>query len=462
MSPAGPAAPDEAERLFREGVALQREDKVAEALRRYQEVLARKPRHAAALSNVGGILFKKRQWREAEQYLRAARAADPRSAMARNVLARLLWWDGRLDEAEALAREASELEPRRADLIVTHANVLTFIGRLDEAERRLEEALRLDPARAAGRSNLGGIQLLRGNWREGWPNFATRLTDRGVDAKFRGLPDRAHLWRGEPLHGRPLLAWSELGFGDTLQFVRYTRPLLDQGVAVTAAVQRALAGLLGECLAWKVPLLERESLEPSRWKEHVPLMGLPAILDPELDRYRWDEPYLRVVPDAPRSRWGLPEGRKLVGIVWASSPGHPQVFKHKSVPATRLVQTLLAIPEATLVGLQVGAGAEELEPLLGPRVLRPAMEGGSFLDYAKLVARLDAVVSVDTALAHLAGAMGMPAWTLLAFSPDWRWGLGKPTTPWYPRMRLVRQPRAGDWDAALQALRDEVSAFLRR
>jgi hypothetical protein len=281
-----------------------------------------------------------------------------------------------------------------------------------------------------------------------------------MQAKWRGLPHRSSLWKGESVGSGRLLVWSELGLGDTLQFARYTLPLIEEGIDVTLAVQEPLVELMATGLACKIKVIDRESVTPQGWSKHVSLMSLPGIMDPGFDRFAWREPYLRVKASHRRAHWALPDDRKLVGIVWASGTVHSQLYHLKSIAAERLVNALLAVPDITLVALQSGEDAAQIAPLLQPRVVVPGLETNSFMETAELLAHLDAVVTVDTAMAHLAGALGRRVWTLLMHVPDWRWGLEDTDTCWYPTMRLARQRADGEWRGALDFLTGDLSEAL--
>jgi hypothetical protein len=446
--------------LFRQAEQLRVKGRSREAGRLYAEIINRRPDIAVAHMRLGVLLVNSRRYEKAIQRLRHALAIRPDVDTYYN-LGVALQHLRKAHEAENCYRSALAIDPYHAPSLNNLGILCERAGGFEEAERCFREALRNDPHHSGRRHNLGQLQLRQGNWSEGWRNFEYRLFGRGMQAKWRGLPDRSLLWQGETIGGGgKLLVWCELGLGDTLQFVRYTRPLVEQGIDVTLAVQEPLVELIATGLSWKVKVIDRKSVTPQGWSRHVSLMSLPGILDPRLDRSASREPYLRAPSSHQRAYWGLPPDRKLVGIVWASGTSHPQLYHHKSIAVQRLVNALLEVPDITLVGLQFGDDAPQLAPLLQPRVVIPKFKTRSFDETAEVLEQLDAIVTPDTAMAHLAGALGRPVWTLLMYVPDWRWGLEDTDTCWYPTMRLARQRAFGDWQGALDFLVSDLSRAL--
>ena len=447
--------------FFRRGLALQRLGRHEGAEAAYREAIRLRPAHAAAHGNLGTVLQAQRRFDEAEHYLRKALELDPRNAGYLYNLASCSREAEKPEQAEGCYRGAIALDPMFYPAWNSLGNLLVPRGDLDEAEQCFRKALATDdPARLAStRYNLGQLELLRGDYANGWDNFEQRLYPPTAVAKWRNLPDPSRLWRGEPLQGGRLLVWCELGLGDTLQFVRYVPLLAERGLRVTAAVQAPLVGLVRASLPDQVDVIDRAQVTPD-WDRHVSVMSLPRLLDPALDGFDWSKPYLRARARLSRAALGLPASGPLVGLVWASSPVHRPIYAHKSVPLEPLAKALLEVPGVTLVSLQVGRDAAQLDGLPGRRVLAPELDAASFERTAAVACALDAIVTIDTALAHLAGGLGLPVWTLLHFVPDWRWGLAGDTTYWYPRMRLLRQRSPGEWPPVLAELQRAIAGFL--
>jgi hypothetical protein len=324
---------------------------------------------------------------------------------------------------------------------------------LGGAEADLRRALELDADNHQARWNYAYLQLLTGRHREAWPNFRARLSldEWSANAQGRGRPR----WGGEALGGRTLLVHTEQGFGDTLQFSRFLPRLKEYGGRVLLSTYAPLERLLSAMLdALGLDGLVVEGREPPDFDFVVPIMELPAILDagPE-DLAPLPPPALPADPSTPPAP-ELDGPGFSVGLAWAGSPAHSNDALRSMPP--ELLAGLAGLPGAEKIswyGLQKPPAAEP-PALPGFTDLSPRM--GDFLDTARLAARLDLVVTVDTSVAHLAGLLGLPAIVMLAHVPDWRWGLGE-TTPWYPGLALVRQPSHGDWGGAVEKLKREIA-----
>ncbi|HEV7813667.1 MAG TPA: glycosyltransferase family 9 protein, partial [Janthinobacterium sp.] len=261
---------------------------------------------------------------------------------------------------------------------------------------------------------------------------------------------RQPLWLGEDsLQGKTILVYSEQGYGDTIQFCRYAAPLADSGARVVLQVQpplkTLLTGLAGACRV----IADGEALPA--FDCHCPLMSLPMIFKTGLATIPAPRAYL--YGDAQRSEaWQArlgPQSHPRIGIAWAGSSGHANDAL-RSIPLSRFLR--LASPQAQFVSLQKDLPAAERRLLENqPRIMHFGALQDDFADTAALVANMDLVITVDTAVAHLAAAMGKPVWILLPFAPDWRWMLERSDSPWYPSARLLRQPAAGDWDSVIAA-----------
>jgi tetratricopeptide (TPR) repeat protein len=326
---------------------------------------------------------------------------------------------GELSAAIEAHRMAVRLEPGSAWNWGHLAVSLHHARQFAEAEAAYEQALALgdDPV---DRTNLGMLRLGAGDYARGWPlhEFRRRQPD------FPGLTLPFPEWRGEDLGGKTLLIWPEHGFGDQIQFARYARLAKERGARVLLASPPELADLFST-LGVEVFRLtgELEMPRPDVW---APVMSLPGLFGTRLETVP-PAPYLSA-PEDRRAKWrgAVPPGR--VGVVWKGSAGNPN-DANRSLPALAAFAPLLE------------AGAKIID-LQDPH--------GDFADTAAILEQLDLVVTVDTAMAHLAGAIGAPCWVLLPWSRcDWRWGRAGDTTPWYPSLRLFRQPAFGDWDSVM-------------
>lgn len=339
--------------------------------------------------------------------------------------------DGR--EAQAQALDARALQE--------HAAL-----RLDEAERLFRAALEAAPASPRIHAHLGMLLLLQGRYEEGWKEYAWRAQIPGP-ANFAAHDFGMPRWRGEPLAGKRVLLHAEQGLGDTMQFARFIRPLAREGAQVDLFCHAPLASLLARVEG--VHAAMSELLERPTHDFHAPLGDLVARYVPSPDAAHWTGSYLSPLPER-LAAWrehlaGIEAPR--VGLVLRGNPLHVD-DRRRSVPTA--LWTRFAARRGTFVNLQVDT------PL--PTALALPAPIADWDDTAAIVAALDAVLCVDTSVAHLAGAMGKPVLVMLAYCPDWRWGLAGERTPWYPSMRLLRQPRPGDWAPVIEAALEAAAA----
>lgn len=305
--------------------------------------------------------------------------------------------------------------------LVAQGNRARFAGEAEAAERAYRAALAMRPDNAPVKANLGLLLLSVGRYAEAWPLYeARRLIHQPDIPPPVAIPE----WRGEPLAGKSLLVWAEQGLGDEIQMARFVPLLRDQGARVTLACSPPLVGLF-RCL--KVPLLAiSPKLKPPRADFHSLIMSLPGRLGATLE----------TLPPAPYLRAAAGPRTGGVGFVWRGNPEHPNDAA-RSMPSPDLLDPLRA--HAELIDLQT------------PR--------GDFLDTAQRIQGLDLVITVDTAMAHLAGALGVPCWVMLpAHWTDWRWLRGRDDSPWYGSARLYRQPEPGDWGSVVARMAEDLAA----
>lgn len=294
--------------------------------------------------------------------------------------------------------------------------------------------------------------LVRGDLPQGWDEYEARLRVPGLITPQRAFTHPR--WDGRPFPGRTLLLHYEQGLGDTLMFVRYAQQVKALGGTVLLAAQAALADLVATCGG--IDAVVPKGTPPPPFDVHFPLLSLPWLFRTTLDSIPAEVPYLRV-PDRVPHREDLDdalargEGRIRIGLGWQGSTAHPR-DRERSIPA-RTMAPLAALPHTAWYSFQREEG---LEPPF-PEVQDLGDLLGDFSDSAHAVAAMDLVITADTALAHLAGALGVPVLLLLTAVPDWRWLLERPDTPWYPTMRLYRQPRPGDWDAVIARVVADLS-----
>jgi len=435
----------------------------AEALASIERALALAPQHFDVQFQHGIALAALERYEEAIASFDRAIALDAKSPEAANnrgaVLVRLF----RPTEALADFAHAVQLRPDYADAHTNTGSTLRGLGRYQEALESIDCALSLKPQDPLILWNKAVLKLARGELREGWPLYEARLQiEPGARLQRRFDPPR---WTGaELLAGRTLFVYAEQGLGDTLQFCRYIPLLEAMGANVIFEVQPVLEPLL-RSLGMRGTLIGRGEPIP-RFDLHVPLASLPLALGTELDTIPGGVPYLHVEDESVRP-WGerlaaLP-GLK-VGINWH---GNPEAEKLATLQA-RSFPLSAAAPLATVAGvsllsLQKGAGAEQRARVgfeVG-QLTDPLHMGGDEIarETAPLLKSLDLVITADTALAHLAGALGVRVWVALQSAPDWRWLIERSDSPWYPTMRLFRQRGLGDWSELFARIAAELAAL---
>jgi tetratricopeptide (TPR) repeat protein len=432
-----------------------------EAAQCFRQVLALNPGHAQAHNNLGVALQDQGRLAEAIECFRQALQLNPQFTMAANNLGSTLLDQGHVDEAATCLREVLRLDPNDANAHNNLGVALKEIGRFDEALACHERALSLQPEptcahwiHASARWNLSLLRLLRGDFLEAWPDFEYQWQIFGAVPRHIDRPR----WDGSSLEGRTILLHPEQGLGDTLQFIRYAPMVKERGGTVLFECQPPLMRLL-EGAGGIDQLIARGAPLPP-FDVQAPLMSLPRLFGTTLATIPADIPYLSACPTLVMQwRKELPPGFKI-GIAWQGNPGHAG-DRRRSVPL-RYFECLAHLDGVRLISLQKGPGTEQLPQGIGNpsqafSVLNLHDRLETFADTAAVMMNLDLIVTVDTAVAHLAGALGVPAWVLLPFAPDWRWLLERSDSPWYPTLRLIRQSRQGDWGEVFDRLVAQIT-----
>jgi Flp pilus assembly protein TadD len=440
------------------GVVLESIGRFGEAEASLRAAIRLRPEYPSALSNLGQVLNQLGRPVEAEASLRAALRLEPDSPIALNNLAIALCDQGRPADAERCLREALRLAPAAANALNNLGIALFDQGRAAEAEASFRKALRLQPDLADARNSLASMLLLDGRLKEGWEEYEWRWKTRDLAPTARGFA--APMWRGEPLRGRTLLIWAEQGFGDTLQFCRYAS-MVEPGARVVLEVQPPLAGLLASLPGSPRIVGRGEPLPP--FDLHCPLHSLPRLFGTTLDTVPAAIPYLAADPAraaAWRERLADLSGLR-VGLVWAgeSRADRPRLSAVDARRSTTLksLAPLADVYGVAFVSLQQGPpSAQAAHPPVGMNLTDFTAELADFADTAGLIESLDLVISVDTSVAHLAGALGKPVWLLNRYDTCWRWLLNRDDSPWYPSLRQFRQPSPGDWLSVIYSAREAL------
>ncbi|WP_306590691.1 tetratricopeptide repeat protein [Geothrix sp. 21YS21S-4] len=450
----------------------------------YRAYLAADPGNASAWADLGGLLLMTGRPAEAEGACRQAleRAADyvPAKVNLAHALLRL----GRGEEAEFFCRGVLAGNPADRDAWIALAEIYRSRRDLARARAALERLRALDPTYGRVDERLADLYFLqrdwdalqalsppdasddeiayarahwdlrRGRFAEGWAGYELRLRlGRIVQGEALG----GAAWKGESFAGKTLLVHWEQGLGDSLMFLRYLPLVKARGGIVLLVVQPQLLDLAATCEG--VDLLRPYGAPHPDPDLHVFLMSLPHLLGADEATIPASVPYLRVPETVPNrialaERLTAAEGKLRVGLVWAGNPLHTKDAE-RSLPV-EVLAPLAALPGVAWFSLQTGR--EELPSLPGIASLAPLL--GTLADTAFALGELDLLITVDTAAAHLAGALGVPTFLLLPFCPDWRWLLDRDDSPWYPSLRLYRQAFPGEWEPVLQQVAAELQAGL--
>lgn len=442
-------APGSAEIRNDLGVALLMLGTNADAVRRFREAIARASNNAEAHANLADALRRTNALPEAVAHGERATQLAPLMAAGWLNLGAALLDAARPREAHAALARALALNPNAAEAENSYGSALEALGDSAAALAAYDRALALNPDLHEARFNRALASLKLGDYRNGLADYEARR-------RLKGFPDyrsQAPEWRGEPLHCKTLLLYAEQGYGDTLQFARFASLVARGGLRVVLAVQAPLVGLLQGVTGVAAAI---STLDPPPPHDLVaPLLSVPHKLGIELAMVPNAVPY--VLPPKPMALEGA--ARKLkVGIAWAGSAAN-RINHRRSCPLEALAP-LGEMEAVQLYGLQVGPEAAQLTSVpLGARAIDLSPRLADFRDTAAAIMALDLVVTIDTSVAHLAGALGRPVWVMLSAGGDWRYLEGRTDSPWYPTMRLFRQPEPGDWAAVIEAVR---TALLER
>jgi hypothetical protein len=452
--------PDFAEAHTNRGICLKDLGRPGEALAACDAAIRIRPDYAKALSNRAACLKELGRPGEALAACDAAVRIRPDSAEAHSNRGMCLSDLGRLDEALAAADRAIALGPDLADAQTNRGVALYNLRRLEEALAAHDRALSLNPQSAAAHKNRAFVLLRAGDLAAGFAEYRWRWKE-GALARDRPRVQCPE-WEGEPLAGKRLLVFAEQGYGDSLQFVRYVPMAAAQGAEVTVLVPQPLVRLFGASLPG-VRVVDRLP-DGAAFDFHVAMLCLPRLFGTTLQTIPAKTPYLVVDPDR-ASEWAARlrtmAGRK-VGLVWAGGarrhdPAAAAVDARRSLRLAQLAP-LASAEGVQFVSLQVGEfAAEARQAPAGMRIVDWTAEIGDFADTAALASCLDLVVTVDTSVAHLAGALGRPVWILSRYDGCWRW-LDRETSPWYPTARLFQQAAPGAWDPVIEAVATALRA----
>jgi tetratricopeptide (TPR) repeat protein len=484
--------PEDAELWINLGKILVDLGRPADALLSFQHALELKPRHRDAAYRSGILLYELKRFEEALTHLNLCDDLQPNHALTLQARAATLRGLKRLEEALADNRRAHALDPANPDTCNNTADTLQSLGRPEEAlqwfdktlERRPDSILALnnkafllrqlhrfdeaaavyhrvkalDPDNASADLGLGYLHLLTGHLEAGWTGYQARLKIPSLSAVYPKLSQP--MWLGtESIEGKTILIGADEGLGDTIQFARYVPMLAARGARVILAVQDALHPLLS-ALPGVSQCLPTATAWPA-FDLHCPICSLPLAFGTRLDTIPAAKSYLPPPPEAVVKRWDDrlgPRDKLRIGLVWSGNPKHGNDH-NRSIPLRMLSRLLDA--DATFVSLQKDPRPDDQAVLLERTdIIDLTADLTDFIETSALVSCLDLVITVDTSVAHLAGALGCTTWVLLPYTPDYRWLLDRDDSPWYPTMRLFRQTETRDYADVLDRVRSALLTLI--
>lgn len=452
--------PDSAKLHKNLGINLAKMEKYAEAEAEYLEAVRLRPDYADAYNDLGIVLARQDRFEEAEARYREALQFRPGYAEALNNLGNVLRNAGRFQESLDCYDRAVKLKPHYADAHNNLGIACAEMGRYEEAIAAYTQCLRLRPHHVDAHLNRSLTWLRMGNFVQGWPEYEWRWRKRSITDRPLIQP----LWNGSDPKGLRILLISEQGHGDAIQFVRYAAELKKRGATTILECPPPLMKLMARCPG--VDQVYPRGQEPPDHDVHCPLLTLPGLMGASPDSFPRDFPYFRI--DAEFVEAWQKELRAIpgfkVGVNWQGNPGYAG-DRHRSARLEHMA-ALARVPGVTLISLQKNHGSEQIAeeadrvPVidLGSRLDN---EGGPgpFLETAAVMLSLDLFVTCDTAVAHLAGALGVRTWLAASAASDWRWLTGREDSPWYPSIRLYRQPEYRNWPPVFERMAADLEGL---
>ncbi len=447
--------PDSAEACCQLAEVLRQSEQFDEAKRLCEQALKLDPARVETYCTLAVVLTEMKDLAGAVEVLQRAAALEADSPLVALALGTYFAKCGDLAAAEASYRRAVKLDPNTS---LTHFRLGATLSQLGDragARESYERAFALNPQSHEIISHIGLLHLAEGNFALGWSEYEHRDSARQARRNF-SQPQ----WKGEPLNGARIFLHAEQGIGDTLQSIRYIPLVSARGGRILLGIQTRLRRLLaGTEGVWRF-VYEGET--PPEFDFHCPLLSLPLAFGTDLNSIPGKIPYVHPAPELVEFwKKRLQENPFCIGVVWGGNPKHPYEL-WRSIKLDQLAP-LTKLSGTTFYSLQMGPPAQELKGV-GSRVKIIDLQSGQrdFADTAAIVANLDLVISIDTSVAHLAGAMGKPVWILLHKSPDWRWLLERDDSPWYPTARLFRQSTLGNWQDVLTRVELELRDMVIR
>jgi tetratricopeptide (TPR) repeat protein len=443
------------------GLAFHQVGDLEKSAANYEKSLNLRPDQPAVVTNLGVVYLQLKKTDRAADCYRRALSGDPTYAPAYYNLGTLCLNQARLEQAVDHFNSALTHHPQHLNALGNLGHTYQRLGQPDKAMWFYDKALSINADQPVIRTNRATALLLKGQWEAGWREYEWRFKQPDRQRIYPHLPT-APRWQGEPFRNKTLLVHSEQGIGDALQFSRFLPLVKSRGGRVIFEVRSSLR-ILFETLAGADKIITHSGDTPPRGDHdlHVPLCSLAGIFNIEPHTVPYDAAYLRADPDKVAVwRKRIKPGHLHVGIVWAGNDTYPE----RSCLLDDMAP-LKDVGHIEWIGLQKGPAALQATEGKRPQGFEVQNWGEAFEDFsdtAAAVAVLDLVISIDTSVAHLAGAMGKPVWVMLPAAADWRWLLGREDSPWYPTMRLFRQKQLSDWSDVIQRIADALKHRTRK
>jgi tetratricopeptide (TPR) repeat protein len=434
--------------------ALTQQRKPADAEAAARNWIEIEPHSVEAINQLGSVLAGNGRLTDAMDCWTAALKIAPTDADANANLGRALGELNRHEEAIAPLQQAVATRPDSVELLCQLGSNFVHLHRYDQARSAFDRALAIQPDNAMARGKRALLALLTGDFATGWRDYEWRWKEKDFphNRRYAHVPQ----WKGSDIAGKTILLHSEQGLGDSIQFVRYAPLVAQRGANVVLQCQPEVVSLLAKVQG--VSEIVSNEQTPPRFEVQCPLMSLPLAFGTTVTTIPATVPYLTAEP-AVVERWRprlAAAGKRKIGLVWAGRPTHRK-DRARSIPLAAFAP-LAAVKDVQFFALQKGpAESEARTPPAGMQLVSLGPELTDFLDTAAVIEQLDLLISVDTAVVHLAGAMNKPVWTLLADVNDFRWLRGRDDSPWYPSMRLWRQTAGGDWSTVIDRLATELN-----
>jgi tetratricopeptide (TPR) repeat protein len=450
--------PQAADYHFNRGIVLMALGKTGEGIAAFRRAVELRPNFPSAVDQLAKALLGSNRPQEAAEVYQKYLTSNPNDAAAFLNLGIALRESGRIEEAIEAYHRCLKINPAYAEAHLNLGAALSAAGRVDDAIHEYRRAIELRPDLPEAHHNLSLLLLMQGNFPQGWKEFEWRWQCRDFPSRRRDFSQP--MWRGEPPAGKTILLHAEQGMGDTIQFARFIPSLRERGAKIVLECQPPLLRLMQGLAGIAQVIKAGDPLPP--FDLHCPMMSLPLALGTRVETIPANVPYL-AANDALKTKWsqklGPRDGTLRVGLNWSGNAGFAR-DRTRSLSLSQLAP--LAIPCVTFFSLQKGAAASQIAIAPnGMRLIDIGSQIEDFADSAAVISLMDLVISSDTSIPHLAGALGAEIWLMLQFAADWRWMTARKDTPWYPTMRLFRQSSRGDWKSVIEIVAAELATRMR-